>query len=136
MQRTALDRWLRSRFTLETHIRTLRLPEELPPKARITDLPDQPGARFRHLFVFRNPREADSFVSHLRDSNMMFSTDVVDRKDWFVPLISPQNRSFTWRLVWIAIGMAAVAMLVKGVLWFAARPDIRKMFQEIRESAF
>ena len=113
MQLTRFDRWLRECFVNETHIRTLRAPDEIPKGVQSVELPEKPGARFKHLFIIRNPKTADSFINTLKDGNFMFSTTIEDRKAWHVPIIAPKNRSFTWRIVWLALAISASRLIVR-----------------------
>lgn len=112
MQLTRFDRWLRDSFVNETHIRTLRAPDSIPKDVQSVELPEKPGARFKHLFIIRNPKTADAFISSLKDGNFMFSTTIEDRKAWHVSIIAPKNRSFTWRIVWLALAISASGLIV------------------------
>jgi hypothetical protein len=49
---------------------------------------------------------------NLKDGNFMFSTSIEDRKAWHVPIIAPKNRSFTWRIVWLALAISASGLIV------------------------
>jgi hypothetical protein len=112
MQLTRFDRWLRESFVNETHIRTLRAPDSIPKGVESVELPEKPGARFKHLFIIRNPKTADAFIKNLKDQSFMFSTTIEDRKAWHVPIIAPKNRSFTWRIVWLALAISASGLIV------------------------
>jgi len=134
MQLTRFDRWLLERFVYETHIKTLRAPESIPKGIRAQELPEIPGKRFRHLFIVRNNKDADSFISSLRDANLMFFTTVVDRKAWFVRWIAPKGKSLTWILAWIALGSTAAFHVIKYLNGLFANPAVRKMFAEALET--
>jgi len=112
MQLTRFDRWLRESFVNETHIRTLRAPDTIPKGVQAFDLPEKPGARFKHLFIIRNPKTADSFITCLKEGNFMFSTTVEDRNAWHVSIIAPKNRSFTWRVVWLALAISISGLII------------------------
>jgi hypothetical protein len=101
MQLTRFDRWLLEEFVHETHIYTLSAPPTIPRGIREIPVPDTPGRRFQHHFVGGNSRSTDALVAVLRASGQMFSTQVTDRKAWYVPFIAPKGQSVTWRLVWI-----------------------------------
>jgi hypothetical protein len=133
MQLTRFDRWLRERFVYETHIKTLRAPESIPKGIHAQQLPDIPGVRFKHLFIARNTKLADSFIASLRDANLMFFTSVVDRKAWFVPWIAPKNKSLTWLLAWIVLASTSTFFLVRYLVGLVSQPEIRKMFGEAFE---
>jgi len=126
MQLTRLDRWLRERFVYETHIYTLRPPEELPPGMISEELPETPGRRFRHRFIARKPELATSLIEVLKGHNMMFTTRVVDRSAWYVPIIAPKDKSITYWFVWTFISAAGVFGIAAGLRALWAQPGIRE----------
>lgn len=130
MQLTRFDRWLREKFVYETHIQTLRPPELVPPGVRVVDLPDVPGKRYKHLFVADNSRLADELISHLKENGQMYTTQIVDRDTWYVPLIAPKEKSVTWWLisvVLISISVFFVLLYIKGLV---ADEEFRQEFME------
>ncbi|WP_035606652.1 hypothetical protein [Haloferula sp. BvORR071] len=126
MQLTRLDRYLRERFVYETHIYTLRLPASIPAGAIAEELPDSPGRKFRHRFILRSDKAVSALISELRDGNQMFTTRVVDREAWYVPLIAPNGKSVTWWLIWASLAIVATFGLVYlgNMLW--ANEELRK----------
>ena len=130
MQLTRLDRYLRARFVYETHIYTLRLPPSIPAGAIAEELPDTPGRKFRHRFILRSDKAVSALISELRDGNQMFTTRVVDREAWYVPLLAPNGKSVTWWLIWAGV----TAMIVFGLVFlgkmFWANPEVRKNVAE------
>lgn len=134
MQLTRFDRWLRERFVYETHIKTLRAPASVPKGIRAQELPDIPGVRFKHLFIARNTKLADSFIASLRDANLMFFTAVVDRKSWFVPWIAPKNKSVTWVLAWLVLASVSAYFVTKYLVGLFSQPEVRKMIAEAIET--
>ncbi|MEI7910394.1 MAG: hypothetical protein WCK77_12215 [Verrucomicrobiota bacterium] len=133
MQLTRFDHWLRERFVYETHIKTLRAPESVPRGIRAQQLPDIPGVRFKHLFIARNTKLADSFIASLRDANLMFFTAVVDRRAWFVPWIAPKGKSPTWILAWIALACISTFYVVEYLAGLFGQPEVRKMLADAFE---
>lgn len=130
MQLTRFDRWLREKFVYETHIHTLRPPERIPAGIRTVPLPDVPGRRYKHLFVAGSSRVADEMIRMLRENSQMYTTQIVDRTDWYVPFIAPKGRSVTWWLfssVLICISVFGVLIYLKG---FVEDPEFRKNFME------
>ncbi len=130
MQLTKFDRWLREKFVYETHIHTLRPPEQIPAGIRTVDLPEVAGRRYKHLFVAGSSRVADEMIRMLRENSQMYTTQIVDRTGWYVPLIAPKNRSVTWWLIStiiICISVFGVLMYAKG---FVEDPEFRKNFME------
>ena len=133
MQLTRFDRWLRERFVYETHIQTLRAPASVPRGIRARALPDVPGKRFKHLFLARNTKTADSFIASLRDANLMFSTSVEDRKAWFVPWIAPKGKSLTWTLAWIVLASFSSFFVARYLISLLSDPATRKMLGDALE---
>jgi hypothetical protein len=133
MQLTRLDRWLLKRFVYETHVYTMRHPGELPHGVEERQMPDQPGRRFSYLFVSRDDKVTDAFIALLKAGNLMFTTRIVDRKDWLTPIVAPEGKSFTWRCVWVATGVTAALMLGSGAMSLWANPEVRKVVMEALE---
>lgn len=130
MQLTRFDRWLREKFVYETHIHTLRPPEQIPQGIRMVPIPDVPGRRYKHLFVAGSSRLADEMIGMLRENSQMYTTQIVDRTGWYVPFIAPKGKSVTWWLfsaVIICISAFGVLMYLKGL---AEDPEFRKNFME------
>jgi hypothetical protein len=126
MQLTRLDRYLRERFVYETHIYTLRLPTSIPAGVIAEELPEVPGRKFRHRFILRSDKAVQCLISELRDGNQMFTTRVVDREAWYVPLLAPSGKSVTWWIIWAAVTAAIVfgAVFLGKMLW--ANEELRK----------
>ena len=130
MQLTRFDRWLREKYVYETHIHTLRPPETLPDGIITVDIPDIPGKRYKHLFVARSSKYADALIAQLKQNSQMYTTQIVDRKAWFVPIIAPKNKSLTWWLfsaVIIAVSSFYALIYLKS---FTEDPEFRKNFME------
>jgi hypothetical protein len=130
MQLTRFDRWLREKFVYETHIQTLRPPEMLPSGIRAVELEDAPGRRYKHLFVARSSKAADELIHVLKDNSQMYTTQIVDRDDWFVPFLAPKEKSVTWWLasvVVISICSFFVLVYLKGLV---QDPEFRANFME------
>jgi hypothetical protein len=133
MQLTRLDRYLRERFVYETHVYTLRLPESIPAGTIAEELPDTPGRKFRHRFILRNDKAVGMLIANLRNSNQMFTTRVVDREAWYVPLIAPQGKSVTWWLIWASVTAAGIFGLVQVAKIAWANEELRRNVTEALE---
>lgn len=133
MQLTRLDRWLRERFVYETHIYTLRPPASVPAGVIAEELPESPGRKYKHRFILRSDSAVAALIEQLRDSSQMFTTRVVDREAWYVPLIAPQGKSITWWFIWLGITAVGVFGLVHlgRIAW--ADPELRKNVAEAFE---
>jgi hypothetical protein len=130
MQLTRFDRWLREKYVYETHIHTLRPPESVPKGIRTVEIPDVPGKRYKHLFVAGSNELADELIGDLKASGQMYTTQIVDRKRWYVPFIAPKDKSITWWListVFIAVSVFSVLIYLKGL---TEDPEFRKNFME------
>ena len=130
MQLTRFDRWLLEHFVYETHVKTLRVPESIPRKIRVQELPDAPGKRFHYLFIIRSNKTADTFIASLKDANLMFSTTVVNRNAWFVPLIAPKGKSLSWRITWIVLACISGYYVTSYLISLFSQPELRKMIAE------
>lgn len=130
MQLTRFDRWLREKYVYETHIHTLRPPESIPRGIRTVEIPDVPGKRYKHLYVAGSSRLADELIDELKANSQMYTTQIVDRKSWYVPFIAPKNKSITWWLiscVVITISVFSGLIYLKGL---TEDPEFRKNFMD------
>lgn len=134
MQLTRFDRWLRDRYVHETHIRTLRAPEEIPVGVRAEQLPEVPGKRFRFLFVIRGSRQADEFIASLREGSFMFATTVVDRNGRFSRWLTAPNRSVTWLIAWLIVGGVSAFFGITFLYRLLTNPEVQKMLREALET--
>jgi hypothetical protein len=119
MQLTRFDRWLREKFVYETHIHTLRVAESLPKGVRSVELPEVPGKRYKHLYIASSSPAADALIAKLREDSQMYTTQIVDKAAWYVPLIAPKDKSLSWWLfsvVCMTIAGAAIVVYVKGLM--------------------
>ncbi len=130
MQLTRFDRWLREKYVYETHIHTLRPPESLPAGIQTRDIPEVPGKRYKHLFVAIRSSDADQLISQLKENSQMYTTQIVDRKDWYVPFIAPKNKSVTWWLFSMTIISISVLFALGYLKTLAEDPDFRNNFMD------
>lgn len=119
MHLTRLDRWLRERFVYETHIYTLRPPDQLPAGIVCHELPEAPGRNYRFRFVASRPESASHLIACLKDNNQMFTTRVVERSTWWVHIIAPKDKSVVYWLIWSFVSAVAVFGVTHGLrlLW-------------------
>jgi len=63
----------------------------------------------------------------------MFTTRVVDREAWYVPLIAPHGKSVTWWFIWAAVtGVIVFGLVFLGkMLW--ANEELRRNAAEALE---
>jgi hypothetical protein len=98
MQLTRFDRWLREKFVYETQISTLSPAQQLPRGIRIIKSRETTSLRYKYLYITSSNKAAGNFLAQLKENNQMYATQVVDKKAWYVPLIAPDGKSFTWRI--------------------------------------
>ena len=130
MQLTRFDRWLREKYVYETHIHTLRPPESLPQGIRPGKISDVPGVRYKYLFVTSRSQSADEFILQLKQASQMYTTQIVNRKDWYVPLLAPKDKSVTWWLFSSAIILICVFYSLLYLKGFIEDPVFLKNFME------
>lgn len=130
MQLTRFDRWLKKKFVYETHIYTMREVEGLPNKVAGYKLPDKQGQRFHYKYVVRSDKVANQLITKLKADSMMFNTRVVDRDAWYISMISPKDKSLTWRLVSFFAIMSFVVSVVYGVVYIWSDPVMRQNIME------
>jgi hypothetical protein len=126
MQLTRFDRWLLEEFVHETHIYTLSAPASVPPGIKELPKPDAPGTRFQHHFVAKKSQPAEALIGILKDNGQMFSTQVIDRRAWYVPIIAPHGKSITWRAIWIIVTIVSLLSLSAYLKQFLANPELRQ----------
>jgi hypothetical protein len=127
MQLTRFDRWLREKYVHETHIYTMRLPVHAPPGARYEQLPEKPDIKYRHCFILTEPAAIEHLLTALKDAGQMFTTRVVDREAWYVPLLAPaNNRSVTWWIVNKIVMAIGVFLLVGAGVRIWENPEMRE----------
>lgn len=125
MHLTRLDRWLRERFVHETHVYTLRPPDEIPAGLVCEELPEAPGRNFRFRFVARRPEPAAALITRLKDNNQMFTTRVVDRSAWYVPIIAPKDKSAVFWLIWSLISATIAIAATQGIRLLWHNPEVK-----------
>lgn len=133
MQLTRFDRWLREKFVYETHIHTLRPPESVPRGIRVIPLPEVPGKRYKHLFVAGSTKLADQLINQLKENSQMFTTQVVDRKAWYIPFIAPKNRSVSWWIISAIVFLISAFFVLTYLQSLIQNPTFRKNFSEALE---
>jgi hypothetical protein len=126
MQLTRFDRWLREKYVYQTQIHTLRPPESLPAGVKAVKIPDIPGKRYKHLYVANQTKAADQLIAHLKEAGQMYTTQVVDRKCWYVPFIAPKTKSPTWWIISTVFTIVSVCVLLIYLNSLASDPEFRR----------
>lgn len=130
MQLTRFDRWLREKYVYETHIHTLRPPEFVPKGVRTVEIPDVPGKRYKHLYVAPSSKLADELIDVLKADSQMYTTQIIDRKNWYVPFVAPKNKSVTWWLISTVVITISVFVALIYLKELTEDPEFRKNFIE------
>ena len=134
MQLTRFDRWLREKFVHEIHVYSLRPPEIVPRGVRSEDLPEAAGRTYRHRYIARSSKAADALIGSFKEHNQMFTTRVVDRKGWYIPLVAPKdNKSVTWWCAWVMVSAMAAFVATNAVRALWSNPKFRENFAEALE---
>ncbi len=120
MQLSRLDRWLRERFIYETHIFTLRLPEQgLPMGVKVCELAQNKGGDYRHRLIIKDNQLAEQVVLLLKQNQIMHAIHVLEGKHWYNKFIAPAGKSFTymWLTRVLVTNMVCFASLGVHKLW-------------------
>lgn len=137
MQLTKFDRWLKERFIYETHIFTLRLPEDgLPAGAIVSGLEQNKGGDYRHRIVIKDNALAEQVVDLLRKNHIMHATHVVEGKNWYNKRIAPAGKSFTYMCIFRFVALLGACSTIYGImkLWDndALRSTIMETVNELK----
>lgn len=134
MQLTRFDRWLREKFSYETHIQLLRLPEEIPRRIKVVDMPDTPGRRYMHLLIARRSKDADAVIDTLKENSQMYHVQIIERDTWLAKLANPKGKSLTWWAIsWVIIIAFSLLALMYLVNLFND-PEIQEHLRDALES--
>lgn len=133
MQLTRFDRWLREKFAYEIHIQTLRLPDRVPRRIKVIDLPEAAGKRYKHLLIARHSKDADALINILRENSQMYETQIIDRKGLFVRFVAPKEKSITWRVISFFVISTCVFFVLMYVKSLVEDQEFRKNFSETLE---
>ncbi len=98
---TPVDHWLRQKFLLQTHVYTMRLPEKMPLGVRVSELPKSASSRYRYRLITNSNSATDRLVKLLGEAGLMFVTQVVEKKTWIKPIISPKGGSVLLTVFWL-----------------------------------
>ena len=133
MQLTRFDRWLREKYAYEVHILTLRLPDRVPRRIKVIDLPEAAGKRYKHLLIARRSQDADALIAILRENSQMYETKIIDRKGLFVRIVAPKERSVTWRIFSFFVISTCAYFVLMYIKSLVENPEFRKNFSEAME---
>lgn len=130
MQLTHFDRWLRQKFVYQTHIHTLRPPPAIPAGVRAMPPSTQAATRYKFHFVATSNKAADALIHQLKADGQMYTTRIVNRNAWFVPLLAPKEKSVTWWLFSMVLILIFVAYCLLGLKSLVEDPVFRQNFMD------
>lgn len=126
MQLTKLDRWLKERFVYETHILTLRLPEDkLPTGVVLQDVEQNKGGDYKHRLIVKDNDLAGQMVTQLKESHIMHAVHVVEGHHWYNKRIAPEGQSFTYRWIFRFITMIMLSAGAYGMFKLSQNEELR-----------
>jgi hypothetical protein len=126
MQLTKLDHWLKQRFIYETHIFTLRLPEEgLVSGVEIQECEQNKGGDYRHRLVIRDNKVAENVITLLRQKQIMHATHIVEGKNWYNRHIAPgSGKSFTYQWIIRFFGLVVACFGAWGIFLLTQNEEL------------
>ena len=133
MQQTRLDRWLKEKFVLETHVLTLSKPPHVPGGVELEEQELSLSNRFKYRMVVRDRRELEATLQALADANQTFSTKVLARSTPLRRLFDdPRGSSFTWRVIGGAFTLLLAYIVIYYIPWDQAY-RLRDAFEFLRQ---
>ena len=133
MQQTRLDRWLKEKFVLETHVLTLSEPPHVPAGVKLEPQELTMSNRFKFRMIVRDRRELERTLQALVDANQTFTTKVQPRKTVLRRVFDdPLGASFTWRVVGYAIGATLAILAYQHIPWHQAH-RLLEAFEFLRQ---
>ena len=131
MQLTKLDRWLKERFIYETHILTLRLPEDgMPAGVIVEELEQNKRGDYRHRIMIKDNKIADDVMALLKQNKIMYAIHVVEGKNWYNHRIAPEGKSFTFVWIFRFFGLIGICSAAFGALKLWENEDLRNTIMD------
>ena len=131
MQLTKLDRWLKERFIYETHILTLRLPEDdMPAGVIVKELEQNKKGDYRHRIMIKDNKIADDVMALLKQNQIMHAIHVVEGKNWYNQRIAPEGKSFTYVWIFRFFGLIGICSIGFGALKLWENEDLRNTIMD------
>jgi hypothetical protein len=121
MQQTSFDRWLKECFIYETHIFTLRLPDDkLPRGVKVKPVEQGKSGDYRYRLIVKSNSVADRLLEQLKASHIMYATHVVEGRHVYNRFLAPKGKSFTFQWIFRFLGLFCALSLV----WFIYRMSL------------
>jgi len=131
MQQTKLDQWLKETFLYETHIFTMRLPEDkLGRGVSVTDITEQKKGAYKYRLVIKSAKKSEHVIKILKKNHLMYATHVVTAQRSFGKFIAPEGGSFTYRWILRGIGLVCLISLGCTIYILLQNADLMKTLKE------
>lgn len=134
MQLTRFDRWLRKKFVYQTHLYALRRPDVIPARVRVEELPEVPGRQYHYKFITNSEKAVEALIQIFTEHNQIYTTRIVDRHAWYVPLIAPKGKSATWWVVWAVLSLILASTVGTALLALWRNPNFQKNLEGALET--
>lgn len=115
MLKTKFDRWLIECFIYEHHIKVVHLPEKLPSGIKVSQITTK---QYHYLLKVKSGKKADVLIEYLTSIGAAYSTQIVEARHWYNPLINHKNKSFSFRVFWWLVLLSSALFLYKYLLLF------------------
>lgn len=129
--RTSLDKWLKERFVLETHLFTVHLPPRVPSGVKVRKLKKKEDGKFNYRLVARSSKKTDRLVRLLNDNGVLFKAKILEGGFGLVRFFVGGKRSLVFFLFWLTMGLACLVGVVILFLTFKDHPVLVSGFQDI-----
>jgi len=64
---------------------------------------------YKHKLSIKPRKKADEVIELLKENHLMYSTKVIETKNWYNKILSPKGQSFTYRWILRVIGLLMLA---------------------------
>lgn len=117
MQLTKFDHWLKQKFVYQTHVFTLRLPEQpLSREVFVEEIDVKKRGDFRYKLTIQDNKKAEEVMELLKNEHIMHTTRIIDKKSRFNRFIMPPGgKSFTFQLIGRIVVFTFICSLGYGV---------------------
>lgn len=130
MQLTKFDRWLKESFIYETHIFTLRLPEDgLPRKVIVKDIEAGKTGDYNYRLIIKSKKLTDTVISELKANHLMYATRVVEGRHWYNSLLAPKGKSFTYRWILRFMGLVGGAYIIWVIIMMLQNESLMELLK-------
>ena len=128
MQLTKFDRWLKESFIYETHIFTLRLPDDQFPRGvKVKPIDQQKSGDYKYRLVVKSAKVADRLLEQLKSNHIMYATRVIEGRHIYNGFLAPDGKSFTFQWIFRVLGLFCLLSFV----WFLLQLGENREFMSL-----